>query len=95
MALNGGEENLVLEQPEAGDWANWALAKNGIYFFDSKSKGDQSVKYFDFSTGKIVKVSPSEHRAGVGMSVSADGKTIFYDQNETGESTIMLVKNFR
>jgi hypothetical protein len=29
------------------------------------------------------------------MAVSADGKTIFYDQNEFTESTVMLVKNFR
>jgi Tol biopolymer transport system component/DNA-binding winged helix-turn-helix (wHTH) protein len=95
MPLDGGEESQIVEQPEAGDWANWALAKNGIYFFDSKNHGDQGVKYFDFSTGKIVKVSASKSRAGVGLSVSADGKTIFYDQNETAESTIMLVKNFR
>ena len=95
MPLNGGEESRVVGQPEAGDWANWALAKNGIYFFDSSSRGDQGVKYFDFSTRKIVKISASKHRAGAGMTVSADGKTIFYDQNEQAESTIMLVKNFR
>jgi Tol biopolymer transport system component/DNA-binding winged helix-turn-helix (wHTH) protein len=95
MPLNGGEESQVVEQPEAGDWANWALVKNGIYFFDSKSKDDQGVRYFDFSTRKIAKVSASKSRAGVGIAVSADGKTIFYDQNEDAESTIMLVKNFR
>jgi Tol biopolymer transport system component len=95
MPLNGGEESRVLGQPEEGDWANWAMGKNGIYFFDSSSKGDQGVKYFDFATGKIVSVSESKNRGGVGLAVSADGKTIFYDQNEEAESTVMLVKNFR
>jgi Tol biopolymer transport system component len=95
MPLNGGAETHVLEKPEAGDWANWALARNGIYFFDSNSENDKGVKFFDFAGGKTIRISPSESRAGVGMAVSADGKTIFYDQNEFTESTVMLVKNFR
>jgi Tol biopolymer transport system component/DNA-binding winged helix-turn-helix (wHTH) protein len=95
MPLNGGAETHVLEKPEAGDWANWALARNGIYFFDSNSENDKGVKFFDFVGGKIIRISPLESRAGVGMAVSADGKTIFYDQNEFTESTVMLVKNFR
>ena len=74
MPLRGGEETRVLEKPPDGDWANWALARNGIYFFDWVSDSDQGLRFFEFITGKTTRVWTTKNRSGVGLSVSADGK---------------------
>lgn len=44
---------------------------------------------------KITTVSTLDQREGVGIGLSADGRSILYDGKGETESTIMLVKHFR
>lgn len=95
MPLNGGEETRVLEQPAGDAWWNWALTRNGIYFFDDSHSGTKTgVKFFDFATDKKVSIANADWSC-CGLAVSPDGKSILYTHSEIGESNIMLVKNFR
>jgi sugar lactone lactonase YvrE len=91
MPLNGGEEIHILDQPAGRDWYNWALARNGIYFFDPSS----GIKFFDFATGKKISIPTADKSGSVGLAVSPDGRSILYVQDELAESSIMWVKNFR
>jgi Tol biopolymer transport system component/DNA-binding winged helix-turn-helix (wHTH) protein len=89
MAIDGGEESLLLTDQGGRMWWNWALARNGIYFLDDE------LKFFDFATGKRTSVYASEKPLMMGLAVSPDGKSILYPQIEVAESSIMLLKNFR
>ena len=105
MPLQGGEETLVLNQPyreftiSSGGafiaWWDWALVRNGIYFLNFESYSNATVEFFDFSTHKIIPIWTLTKPPGFGLSISADGRSILYVQNEIQKSEIMLVKNFR
>jgi Tol biopolymer transport system component len=99
MPLQGGEEERVLDRSGGGTWFNWALAPNGIYFRDAKESKDHNyiglLKFFDFASKKITTVSILDQAGGVGIGLSADGRSILYDGKGDAESSIMLVRNFR
>jgi Tol biopolymer transport system component/DNA-binding winged helix-turn-helix (wHTH) protein len=95
MPLNGGEELRVLDQPAGEDWWNWALVQNGIYFFDSNSAPNAALKFFEFASGKTFPIFNSDNSGAGGLTVSPNGRSILYVQRDLGESSIMLVKNFR
>jgi Tol biopolymer transport system component/DNA-binding winged helix-turn-helix (wHTH) protein len=99
IPLLGGDEERVLDRAGGGDWANWALARNGVYFRDAKKlKNDHYVgllNFFDFATRKITTVSTLDQPRGMGIGLSADGKSVLFDDKGDAESSIMLVKNFR
>jgi hypothetical protein len=100
MPLLGGEEERVLDRGAGGSgWSNWALARNGIYFRDAKKSKDDNyiglLNFFDFATKKITTVSTLDQPGGLGIGLSADGRSILYDGKSEAESSIMLVKNFR
>jgi Tol biopolymer transport system component/DNA-binding winged helix-turn-helix (wHTH) protein len=94
MPLNGGEEIHILDQPAGESWWNWAIARNGIYFFHSSSGTESGVKFFDFATGKAISLASAD-KSCLGVAVSPDGRSILYVQQEWANSSIMLVKNFR
>jgi Tol biopolymer transport system component/DNA-binding winged helix-turn-helix (wHTH) protein len=99
MPLQGGEEERVLDRAGGGDWANWALARNGVYFRDAKQSKDHHyiglLNFFDFASRKITTVSTLDQPGGVGIGLSADGRSVLFDGKGDAESSIMLVKNFR
>jgi Tol biopolymer transport system component len=105
MPLQGGEESHVLDQPYreptipsgAGwlAWWDWALARDGIYFLNFATKPYATVEFFEFATQKIFPIWTLTKFPGFGLSISADGKSILYVQNDINLSNIMLVKNFR
>jgi Tol biopolymer transport system component/DNA-binding winged helix-turn-helix (wHTH) protein len=98
MPLQGGEEERVLDRAGGGEWANWALARNGIYFRDAKKSKDDNyigmLNFFDFASRKITTVSTLDQPRGLGIGLSADGRSVLYNDKANAESSIMLVKNF-
>jgi Tol biopolymer transport system component len=104
IPLNGGEETRILDQPAGESWWNWAVARNGIYFFESStgscrwncsySAAKSSVAFFDFASGKKISLAATD-RPSLGLALSPDGRSILYVQHEWMNSSIMLVKNFR
>lgn len=105
MPLPGGKESRVLDEPYREStilsggafiaWWDWALGHNGIYFLHFDSHFNATIDFFEFATHKIVPMWTLTKPAGFGLSISADGKSILYVQNEVQQSNIMLVKNFR
>jgi Tol biopolymer transport system component len=95
MPMQGGEETEVLNDVEGGGWPNWAISPNGIYFLKFGKFPRTSIEFYEFAAGKTLPVWTLEKHPGWGLSMSQDGKSIIYIQNEFAESNIMLVKNFQ
>lgn len=95
MPVGGGPEDKVLSDIDGGGWPNWALSRDGIYFLMFGKLPDASIEFLDFASGKTFPLWKLEKEPGWGLSLSSDGKSLVYLQNEFAESDIMLVKNFR
>lgn len=95
MPVQGGEETEVLSDVDGGGWPDWGITSNGIYFTRFGKFPHVSIDFFEFATGKTVPIWTLDKKPGWGLSISNDGKSIVYIQNEFAESNIMLVKNFR
>ena len=95
VPVGGGEEASVLDQPSPGYWGYWALAANGIYFYDTKT---QAIDFFDFRTRQVTKIAtppkPPVQWAS-GFAVSHDGRWLLFTQMDESTAVIMLVENFR
>jgi len=95
MPLDGGQETRLFDQPfRPFSWWDWGLTEKGIYFIDFQSS-PKAVAFFEFATNKIFHIWTLTNRPFVGLSVSADGKSVLYAQKEYSKSDIMLVRNFR
>jgi Tol biopolymer transport system component len=95
MPVQGGEETEVLSDVDGGGWPDWGITSKGIYFIRFGKFPHVSIDLFEFATGRTLPIWTLEKKPGWGLSISNDGKSIVYIQNEFAESNIMLVKNFR
>jgi hypothetical protein len=95
MPLQGGEESEVLNDIDPEGWPNWALTPGGIYFLKFGEFPHADLAFFDFASGKTHVVWPLEKKLGWGLSLSSDGKSLVYIQDQFAESNLMLVRNFR
>ena len=95
MPLPGGDEAEVLEDVEGNSWPNWAVTPDGIYFLNFDKSPRVTIQLFEFASHKSMPIWTLEREPGWGLSMSRDGKSIVYIQNEFAESNIMLVRNFR
>lgn len=91
----GGEEREVLSDMDPESWPNWALSAEGIYFLRFEKFPHPDLAFFDFADGRTYVVWSLEKKPGWGLSLSADGKSIVYVQDQFIESNLMLVRNFR
>jgi len=92
--VEGGEETLVLEQLDAGDWGYWGVTGEGIYFYNRSTK---AIEFFNFATHKVTQVAKPEKQPpgyGPGFAVSPDGRSILWSEGQS-TSNITLVENFR
>ena len=54
-----------------------------------------TLHFWILPSGKTHVVWPLQQRVGWGLSLSVDGKSLVYIQNQFAESNLMLVRNFR
>jgi Tol biopolymer transport system component len=93
MPLSGGEESQVL--PSVFRSA-FSVVNDGIYFIpEPGADGKYSIQFLSFATGKVKTVVPIPGQVSYGLSVSPDGRSILYTQNDEAGSDLMLVENFR
>jgi hypothetical protein len=85
----------VVTEVDGGGWPDWAISPKGIYFMRFGKFPHVSINFFEFATGKSLPIWTLDKKPGWGLSLSNDGKSILYIQNEFAESNIMLVRNFR
>jgi Tol biopolymer transport system component/DNA-binding winged helix-turn-helix (wHTH) protein len=97
LQLRDGQENQVSPEIHVEHWSGWALSDNGIFLLGEESSPHPVLKFFDFSSNRIVDVAnlkkPVPWRSWI--SASADGKFLLYPQLDQQESNIMLLENFR
>ena len=95
IPADGGDETLVLSKGGAGNWGQWTLADNGIYFINYKPEG-LSVSLFNLATQKVTRVVELANVNAflAGLATSPDGKEILYTQQDSVTSDIMLVEDF-
>ena len=103
VPVEGGPEEIVLNEPKAKLWNSWTLAANGIYFVQVGSQDTsprRTLCFYSFATKQSKPVMtldvPRQPRwFDGGMSVSSDGKWLLYAQMDQIGSDIMLMENFR
>jgi Tol biopolymer transport system component/DNA-binding winged helix-turn-helix (wHTH) protein len=97
MPINGGDEERILDQPEAWFWHSWALGQTGIYYLDLADSPTGKIMFFDLRTNRRTTLFNLQKPASTygGLALSPDHKSLLYGQSEFQESFIMLVRNFR
>ena len=91
---NGGSETRLTAAPHLGYWGQVAVTDEGIYFLDSDAPGGPTIEYYAFQTKAIVKVSTlAKDQSTIpwvaNLSVSRDGRTIYFAQGTTKSSIVM------
>jgi serine/threonine protein kinase len=94
MPVQGGDESEVLKSVYA---TNYEIGNQGIYFTEMPGAGrnGNSIKFFNFATGKITSIATIQGLPNWGLSVSPDKKFLLYTQMDQNGSDLMLVENFR
>ena len=99
IPVQGGEENLILAQLQAGYWEAWAVVDEGIYFIDPETKPQATIKFFNFATRRATRIASLEKPVSIlvisTLVISPDERWILYTQRDQSGSDIMLVENFQ
>jgi Tol biopolymer transport system component len=95
IPVSGGSEQIVSTTVKPKSWAAWGVTSEGIFFSPNAEAGTPpSVDFYDFQTHLTKQLALLE-KSPFWMSVSADGKEMFYDQAGQDESSILLVKSYK
>ena len=98
MSLPSGNDYRVSSAPDIPDSMSYQLTNEGIYFAVRDSSGSDmhsSLRYFSFANGKTRTVTPLGNMTWTqGISVSKNGRTVLYAQQDHLDMNIMLVENF-
>jgi len=93
-----GVEHRVADAPDIPEYMSCQITNDGMYFTmpdSSSSEMHSSLRYFSFVTRKIRTVTSLGNLTWTqGLSVSRDGRTILYAQQDHFNMNIMLVDNF-
>ena len=98
VAVEGGEETPVLDKASTGIWA---IAKDGIYFFDWKDVLRPMMQSYSFSSRhsttlyEFPRGTNLDNSSNTAISVSPGGRWILYTQIDQAGSNLVLVENFR
>jgi Tol biopolymer transport system component/DNA-binding winged helix-turn-helix (wHTH) protein len=95
VSTDGGEETPVPELSEAGQKRYWTHTPKGIYYLAPATQPPYKIMFYDFNsrqTREILTTDQPPLLRSSGLSVSADGKAIFYVQQDQNASNIMLTK---
>lgn len=91
--LTGSADRVVAGQ-QAGDWGNWALGRNGIYYIQRRPETDDAViLYRDFAHGTtrtVYVLSKPPMFGGGGLAVSPDEKIVLFAQVDRDEENIFV-----
>ncbi|HEX6730428.1 MAG TPA: protein kinase [Pyrinomonadaceae bacterium] len=97
VPVDGGEETLVLDIPNAGGWGAWTVVGDGTYFINTAVKGTHAIDFFSFATRSVKRITVMQdvNEFVSGLEVSPDGQRILYTQQDRLAGDIMMVENFR
>jgi hypothetical protein len=103
LPLSGGPPVKVLDGVIN---AGWDLSSEGIYYVMRAAAGAAGVankrqtfetrlQYYDFATKTTSVIARDLGQLALGLSVSRDGRTIFYSRVDAAIDELMIVENFR
>jgi Tol biopolymer transport system component/DNA-binding winged helix-turn-helix (wHTH) protein len=98
VPASGGEEKQVLQLPQAGFWAYWALEDDGLIYLDADRPEHPWVCFFAFATGRTTRVFQLANAVvalAPGLAISPDRRTIVYPQIDASDSDIVLAERLR
>jgi Tol biopolymer transport system component/DNA-binding winged helix-turn-helix (wHTH) protein len=90
---SGGEESKLIDDLILA--LNFTVLEKGLYYMAGGIRpGNNSIKYFDFATGKTTEVAHLEKRPYFGMAISPDQRSLLFPLVERTRSNLMYVENF-
>lgn len=101
VAVDGGPETKVTDEPPAGYWGYFSVGQDGLYYLGdtgAPQKSRPGFKFYDFATHKITNMGDMEkgpYEGAPGLTVSPDGRSLLYVQLDEGRNSLMLAENFR
>jgi hypothetical protein len=109
VPLAGGEETVVVQGPLAY-YADWTLARSGLYYAIERARAyggvDDStlarvpteyvIRFLDFDSGEVTELFRKDGPfRHRWLEVSPDEKWILYGEQPVSQAELMLVENFR
>jgi len=92
VGVDGSGDRAVIEGPST--LQGIAVTRDGIYY--TTQAPDRAIQFFSFATGHSRIIRKLDRPASLGISVTADGKSLIYCQVDTnGSADLMLVDPFR
>lgn len=86
--IDGSQETKILDSVHSE--GQWAVIKDGIYFFRPPDKmGHSDICFYEFASGQIKTVLTIQRPVNTHIAVSADGRTILYPQSDGSGSVLM------
>jgi serine/threonine-protein kinase len=103
LAASGGAPVRVLEGVVLG---NFVVGQGGIYYLDRPSgeggdryidrpAGETRLRYFDFATRRSITVAGNLGSVDIGLTATADGRTILFSRVDSSVDDLMVVDGFR
>jgi Tol biopolymer transport system component/serine/threonine protein kinase len=92
IPIQGGEEVQVLHQGLA---QGWTITSQGICFINLRSPSGAALEFFSFATRRVSQISALPKNLSPGFAISPDGRWVLYVQEDSQDSDIMLMENFR
>jgi len=96
-----GAEEKVFDLLQVDSLGEWFLTEEGIYFLHRVDGGETParqprIRFFDLGKREFSDVSPLQFQpfGNPGLSVSPDGKWLYYSINDKTDIDIMMVENF-
>jgi Tol biopolymer transport system component/DNA-binding winged helix-turn-helix (wHTH) protein len=91
----GGTEAVASTTVRPKSWASWSITNRGIFFCPHEGVGQAPViEFFEFET-RLTRQLALLDKSPFWLSVTADGKEMFYDQAGQDESSILLVESYK
>jgi Tol biopolymer transport system component/DNA-binding winged helix-turn-helix (wHTH) protein len=97
VSIDGGDsgESEITELADAGYWRYLSVTSTGIFYVSKSSNARYTIRCYDFATKQTSNISITDKPPiwlYSGLSVSDNGKTIIYAQNDQNASNIMLAE---
>jgi Tol biopolymer transport system component len=96
VPVRGGPESPVGVFRYLGTSHNYAVGTQGIYYASSPGPEQRfELRLYRFATGKSESICRIEKRFGEGLSVSPDGRWLWFAADEAHSGDLYMVENFR
>jgi len=94
--LPDGEERRVSPLPRAGFWGALAVGPEGVFVIDTDTTPHPAIQFLDprsYRQQHAIQTAGNPLSWSPGMTVSRDGKSLFYTRRESA-AIIYLLENF-